>query len=68
MHAPEDTRGQFAPPGALEAQDAQLVEIAIEFLNDLLRVGNELALSFIHHAISLAQIHNRPRRFFGEEI
>ena len=41
-------RGQFAPSRPLEAHDAQLFEIAIEFLNNLLRVGSELALCFIH--------------------
>src|SRR5437899_2074083 len=65
MHATKNARSKFAPPRPVEAHDAQLVEIAIELLHDLLRVGNELALYFIHHAISLAQIQDRPRRFFS---
>src|SRR5438067_12446751 len=49
MDATKDAAGQCAPPRSMEAHEAQLLEIAIEFLNDLLRVGNELALCFIHH-------------------
>src|SRR2546430_4511892 len=49
MDATKNARGQFAPSRPLEAHDAQLVQIAIKFFNDLLRVGNEVALCFIHH-------------------
>src|SRR6266508_6299994 len=55
MHAPEDTRRQFAAPWPLQTRDAQLIEIVIQLLNYLLRVGDELALHFIHAEISLAQ-------------
>jgi hypothetical protein len=53
VNAPKDSRCQFAAPGSVQAKGPQLLEIVIDFCDDLLRIGDELELGFVHLAKEL---------------
>ena len=45
---PHLAASQFSPRSSLQPHDAQMFEVAIEFFDDVARVGKEMVLNFVH--------------------